>query len=1382
LDNSQISNTLNPEITNVSNIGTTGNQFNNVYSKNFYQNGIKVISTATAPINVSNGNVSIDLGTEFQVNSSGSLIIDPTSITDTISSYPPIVYNPADQSISLNYDTTYINIIQDSLSIDLTNITSNNAVITNSSVQNLTATNVSSANIRFGNISNPLYYNGNDLSVRYDNTTIKLNGNNALSVKASDFILGDDPITVKSIDEYLNLSGFSLSQAAAYFGISEAAISNMTFVSLDYSDKHFGESSTSVNSRLKLQRTTNKDNQALFFDNDYLTSMSSFAAHYGSNSVSIGNLYIEDIKKCSTAIFSNITTGSLHISDNLNVNTIKAESSTIGTLSVVEAVIAYSEGDGIYYTNSTINNLKGVEFDVDYIEGNNIYYTNSTLSNLKGVEFDVDYIEGNNIYYTYGTIANMTATYLSMFNPFSAISVGNLTVALDLKTTNATVSNLHSTNTSLGNTFMFNGVCSNMSIGNDLNVVGNSTFTYLEADESFITNNTLNNILSTNSTITNLNVSNSTISSLQATTATIGSLSSNSATIGTLRSSNIHAVSNLTVGSVFVNQSMTIGSNLYITGNITYVDSIKAGNIWLTNAITASNLLITSNISAGAIKLTGNLSCNEVSVNDTQPNNSNSLTSKAYVDNTATITAGNGLEKTNNSLKIKLEPVVSGLTVGALGLKISNFAKYEGYGTAIGTLEAANVLRNTIPVPNFLATGASQLDLFLYAQVNVLNVAVISLSVALGTTNDAINKRLDPLVNLTTGFKNGSLYCNAFGFLTITSCNLLNIDNQYIVSQSNSTGNLNVSGSAYIQNLNVLASSIGNLTLTNTTISNAHISNLRFTNATVSNLFSTNLSSTNLVSTNLSSTNLVCVALSSGNSIFTNASTTNFSFTNATGNNLITTNLVSTNSTSTNLVCSAISSGNSIFTNALTTNLSFTDATGNNLITTNLVSTNSSSTNLVCSALSSGNSILTNCSTNSLQSNFSQIGTLSVANLTSPVSILNTITCSNLLVANSVITNASMNNLSIPNITSPNATFTNLTVQNLLVINNATNVSSSNIIATFGTINNLLCSNITTSSLRATSAIITNFNTPTLNATNGLITNISNTAITTTSLIATNISTSSLAFTSLILGNKHILTTSGQLGINTTSPNSIVHVKGTTPTNCELFLEPSVFNAPGCYSSLKFGDGNHYMLAEFGNGLTIYDGDKIKLFGGNVGVNTSSPTERLDVNGNIKARLLKQQGYSKTFLNDTAVINVNAISSYIKIVDFNFNTNSVDATYIDYYYLAPNILLRPNLIGKFSLTYTAMFSLANPAKSGDIFFADINTSSTSSTYGSTLSVGQTAGSLSATLPSIELTTTQNLFRSIRFYSATTVANTISSTISNCVLTLDGVKMSQFGFY
>jgi len=165
-------------------------------------------------------------------------------------------------------------------------------------------------------------------------------------------------------------------------------------------------------------------------------------------------------------------------------------------------------------------------------------------------------------------------------------------------------------------------------------------------------------------------------------------------------------------------------------------------------------------------------------------------------------------------------------------------------------------------------------------------------------------------------------------------------------------------------------------------------------------------------------------------------------------------------------------------------------------------------------------------------------------------------------------------------------------------VDNVTNLGSSS-----KTYANIYANNIVTGSL-STGNII-----PALNSTYTLGTNLLRWLnVYADTITATNIGGSLTTPVQTAITSVGILTglqVNGSVGINT-APSTTLHVKGTTTTNCLLFLEPSAW-AGGSYSTIQFGDTNHYIKGEYGVGVTVYSADAIKFDGNNVSCRSVLP-------------------------------------------------------------------------------------------------------------------------------------------------------------------------------
>jgi hypothetical protein len=455
-----------------------------------------------------------------------------------------------------------------------------------------------------------------------------------------------------------------------------------------------------------------------------------------------------------------------------------------------------------------------------------------------------------------------------------------------------------------------------------------------------------------------------------------------------------------------------------------------------------------------------------------------------------------------------------------------------------------------------------------------------------------------------------------------------------------------------------------NLTSTNIVATTSTIPNIIHTNITTNSILATSqISSANVYSTNVTSTNIVATTSTIPNIIHTNITTNSILATTQ----ISSSNIYSTNVTSTNIVGTNISS-NVLLTSNITTNsiLATSQISTGNVFSTNLTSTNIVGTNISSSTLTTTDIFNTNITTVSLLATSITSGEIIATSISASSSIRvgASFIISGAFSGPSVNVSTVLGNSKVqtPFVTSTNILSNNITSGSIISTNN----TLTNLILTSGSFGSLTTNNISVSgNITVGGNLLVQGSLISVNVTS---VNVINNNITTSSLNAGSISSSTLNLSGdLNITNGNIIVTSGNLivsgDINTSNITS-TNIFGTNISTGELNV--NFLRMPGVGRIQAGGSGAF---------LEIYntDGSNIPFFitnnnantkflsiatNGNVGIGTTSPEFKLDVNGNSRiATSLTTGALYSTNLTSTNI--VATTSTIPNIIHTNITTNSI---------------------------------------------------------------------------------------------------------------------------
>ena len=167
-------------------------------------------------------------------------------------------------------------------------------------------------------------------------------------------------------------------------------------------------------------------------------------------------------------------------------------------------------------------------------------------------------------------------------------------------------------------------------------------------------------------------------------------------------------------------------------------------------------------------------------------------------------------------------------------------------------------------------------------------------------------------------------------------------------------------------------------------------------------------------------------------------------------------------------------------------------------------------------------------------------------------------------------------------------------------------------------------------------------------------------------ILVLSVSASNFAQAQFTVSGSNLYHTGGKVGIGTTSPNSILHVKGAAPpltdatfqqriegTESKAGLYISHSGNGGVIGFANLGSGNRSNVfyitsghATIGNHGLVMDND------GNVGIGQINPNEKLEVNGTIRSKKVKVEATGwpdYVFAKNYGLRTLSEVEDFIKI-------------------------------------------------------------------------------------------------------------------------------------
>jgi hypothetical protein len=687
----------------------------------------------------------------------------------------------------------------------------------------------------------------------------------------------------------------------------------------------------------------------------------------------------------------NASSGNL-VATNASVSSMVSSNITAGTLTNTNLI-----NTNISSSNAVITNVIGTNISAGTLSGTTITGGNLSLS-------------GNLV--VGGTLTTVNITSTNILNTNISAGTVNATGLSSLQ--NLTATNI-STSTLIATTSVSSGLLSATNVAGSVTSAGNL----------IATTGTIPNMVNTNlstGTINSTGLTTGAINSSGLTTGNInftGSLFQNGTPyLGsqwTTTAGNVSYTSGSVVSTNIVNTNLsagTINSSGLTTGNINFTGSLfqngtpylgsqwttTAGNVSYTSGSVVSTDIVNTNLS------TGTLNGSNATVSNIVGTNVSSGTIRATTIVGSTSVSSGLLAATNATATNLVSTAFSSGSVNATTI-VGSTSVSSGLLAATNAT-ATNLVSTAFSSGSVNATtivGSTSVSSGLLAATNVTATNLVSTAFSSGSVNattivgsTSVSSGLLAATNVTatnlvsTAFSSGSVNATTIVGSTSVSSGLLAATNATatnLVSTAFSSGSVNATtivGSTSV--------SSGLLAATNATATN--LVSTAFSSGTVNAttiVGSTSVSSGLLAATNATATNLVSTAFTSGS---VNATTIVGSTSVSSGL------LAATNATATNLVSTAFSSGS----------VNATTIVGSTSVSSGLLAaTNATATNLVSTAFSSGT---VNASTGITTAALLTTGLISAANLAATTSTIPNIVHTNIstgvLIASTGITTANI--------------------------------------------------------------------------------------------------------------------------------------------------------------------------------------------------------------------------------------------------------------------------------------------------------------------------------------------------------------------------------------